>query len=434
MNYLKILRLLFVILLAFQLQAQKLSQTEKKIIKQVEQNQQQAIDLLEKVVNINSGSLNIKGVKKVGAIFADEFKAIGFTPTWFDMPESMGRAGHLFCELKTGTIKGKRLLLIGHLDTVFEENSPFQNFTRDSTLVYGPGVDDMKGGDIIILFALKALRDAGVLNNTQIIAAFSGDEEKAGNPTSLSRKDLVDAAKRSDIALGFEGATGLNYATVARRSAGSWKLETTGVRAHSAGVFTKNVGAGAIYELARILNAFYNELPEENLTFNVATAVGGTQVTFDDEQSKGATFGKTNIVPQTAIASGDIRCLTEDQINNTVAKMKAIVAKNLPHTTAKITFDLEYPAMAPTPGNYAVLKVLDDLSQALKQGPVLAFDPAKRGAGDISFVAKYVDALDGLGTMGGGSHTTKEFMELDHFNDLTKRAALLIYRLINTKS
>jgi len=166
----------------------------------------------------------------------------------------------------------------------------------------------------------------------------------------------------------------------------------------------------------------------------VATAVGGTQVTFDDEQSKGTTFGKTNIVPQTAIASGDIRCLTEDQINNTVAKMKAIVAKNLPNTTAKITFDLEYPAMAPTPGNYAVLKVLDGLSQAMEQGPVLAYDPAKRGAGDISFVAKYVDALDGLGTMGGGSHTTKEFMELDHFNDLTKRAALLIYRLINTKS
>ena len=201
MNYLKVLRLLLVILLAFPLQAQKLSQTEKKILKQVEQNQQQAIDLLEKVVNINSGSLNINGVKKVGAIFADAFKAIGFTPTWYDMPEAMERAGHLFCELKTGTVKGKKLLLIGHLDTVFEENSPFQMFTKDSTLVYGPGVDDMKGGDIIILFALKALRDAGVLNNTQIIAAFSGDEEKAGNPTSLSRKDLVDAAKRSDSAL-----------------------------------------------------------------------------------------------------------------------------------------------------------------------------------------------------------------------------------------
>lgn len=434
MKYLKILGLLLVIIFVIPLQAQKLSSTEKKILNQVEKNNQQAIDLLEKVVNINSGSINVAGVKKVGAIFADEFKAIGFTPTWFDMPKAMGRAGHLFCELKTGTIKGKKILLIGHFDTVFEENSPFQNFTRDSAVVYGPGVSDMKGGDIIILFALKALRDAGVLNNTQIIAAFSGDEEKAGNPTSISRKDLIEAAKRSDIALGFEGATGLNYATVARRSSGSWKLETTGVRSHSAGVFTENVGAGAIYEMARILNSFYNELPEQNLTFNVATIVGGTEVTFDDEQSKGSTFGKTNIVPQKAIASGDIRCLTEEQINNTVAKMQAIVAKNLPKTTAKISFDLEYPPMAPTPGNYEVLKVLDGVSQAMGQGKVEAYDPSKRGAGDISFVAKYVDGLDGLGTMGGGSHTTKEFMELTHFNDLTKRVALLIYRLINTKS
>lgn len=434
MKYLKVLSLLLLILLALPLQAQKLSATEKKILKQVEKNNQQAIDLLERVVNINSGSLNVAGVKKVGAIFADEFKAIGFTPTWYDMPEVMGRAGHLFCELKTGTVTGKKLLLIGHFDTVFEENSPFQSFSKDSAMVYGPGVDDMKGGDVIILYALKALRDAGVLNNTQIIAAFSGDEEKAGNPTSISRKDLIDAAKRSDIALGFEGATGLNYATVARRSSGSWRIETTGVRSHSAGVFTKNVGAGAIYEMARILTAFYNELPEQNLTFNVATIVGGTDVIFDEDQSKGTTFGKTNIVPQIAIASGDIRCLTEEQINHTVEKMKAIVAKNLPKTSATITFDLEYPPMAPTPGNYEVLKVLDGVSQAMGQGEVLAYDPAKRGAGDISFVAKYVDGLDGLGTMGGGSHTTSEFMELAHFNDLTKRAALLIYRLINTKS
>ena len=324
--------------------------------------------------------------------------------------------------------------MIGHLDTVFEENSLFQMFKRDSMVVYGPGVTDMKGGNIIILFALKALRDAGVLKNTQIIVAYSGDEESVGNPTSISRKDLIDAAKRSDIALGFEGATGLNYATVARRSSGSWRLETSGLRAHSAGVFTENVGAGAIYEMARILNSFYTELPEQNLTFNTATIVGGTLVDFDETQSKGSSFGKNNIVPPKAISNGDIRCLTEEQINNTVEKMKVIVAKNLPKTSASITFDLKYPPMAPTLGNYQILKVLDGVSQAMGQGNVDAYDPAKRGAGDISFVAKYVDGLDGLGTMGGDSHTPKENMDLTHFKDLTKRAALLIYRLINTKS
>jgi glutamate carboxypeptidase len=292
----------------------------------------------------------------------------------------------------------------------------------------------MKGGDVIILYALKALHEAGVLKNAQIIVAYSGDEEKAGDPVNISRKDLIDAAKRSDIALGFEGASGLNYATVARRSSGSWSLETSGVRAHSAGIFTEDVGAGAIYEMARILNSFYTELPEPNLTFNAATLVGGTLVDFDEKQSKGSTYGKSNIVAQKSIASGDIRCLTDQQISDTVEKMKAIVANNLPKTTAKISFDLKYPPMAPTDGNYAVLKMLDGVSQAMGQGRVEAYDPAKRGAGDISFVAKYVDGLDGLGTMGSGSHTPQESMDLVHFKDLTKRAALLIYRLINTKS
>ena len=433
MKYLKNLGLLLVILFVVPVHAQKLTRLEKKILTHIDNNNSQAISLLEKVVNINSGSLNIKGVKKVGAIFSKEFNEIGFTTSWKEMPAEMNRAGHLFCEINTGKVKGKKLLIIGHLDTVFEEDSPFQTYTREGDMVYGPGVDDMKGGDIIILYALKALYQVGALKNTQIIVAFSGDEEKAGSPISISRKDMIEAAKRSDIALGFEGATGLNYATVARRSSGSWKIETTGVRAHSAGVFGKNVGAGAIYEMARILNAFYEELPEKNLTFNAATIVGGTAVNFDKSINRGSTFGKTNVVPQKAIASGDIRCLTQEQIDNTIAKMKAIVAKNLPKTTAKITFDLKYPPMAPTSGNFEVLKVLDGLSQAMGQGKVEAFDPAKRGAGDISFVAKYVDGLDGLGTMGGGSHTPQERMELNHFKDLTKRAAILIYRLINKK-
>jgi len=412
--------------------AQKLSKLEQKVLDKIDQNSNEAILLLEKVVNINSGSLNKVGVKKVGDIFASEFEKIGFTPNWIDMPEEVKRAGHLFCEINTGKVNGKKLLLIGHLDTVFEEDSEFQVFKREANMVYGPGVDDMKGGNIIILYALKSLYEVGALKNTQIIVAFTGDEESAGDPISISRKDLIDAAKRSDIALGFESATGLNYATVARRSSGSWILKTEGVRSHSSGIFSKNVGAGAIFEMSRILNAFYNELPEQNLTFNPSTIVGGTTVEYDKMLSKGTAFGKNNIVPQTAIVQGDIRCLTNEQIENTVSKMKAIVENHLPNTNASISFSLKYPPMKPTPGNYAVLKVLDGVSQDMGQGAVEAFDPGKRGAGDISFVADNVDGLDGLGTMGNGSHTPKENMDLTHFNDLTKRAAILIYRLINT--
>ena len=433
MRDIKFLSVLFLALVNLSAFSQKLNKTENKIINQVEINNSKALKFLEEVVNINSGTLNLNGVKKVGETFTREFEKIGFQTSWKEMPVEMNRAGHLFCEISSGKIKGKKLLLIGHLDTVFEEDSEFQNFRREGNRIFGPGVDDMKGGDIIILYALKAIYEAGALKNTQIIVAFTGDEEKAGNPISISRKDLIDAAKRSDVALAFEGATGLNYATVARRSAGSWLLTTEGVRGHSSGVFSKNIGAGAIFEMARILNAFYRELPEQNLTFNPATVVGGTTVNFDKTLAKGSAYGKTNIVSQKAIVSGDIRCLTEEQIEKTMEKMKAIVSKNLPKTSATITFSLKYPPMKPTQGNYAVLKVLDGISKDLGQGEVLAFDPGKRGAGDISFVAKYVDGLDGLGTMGGGSHTPKEYLDVSSFNDLTKRAALLIYRLINQK-
>lgn len=429
----KLLFLLFSTIIILNINAQNISKLEKRILSQVEINNEEAVLLLEKVVNVNSGTLNLEGVKKVGAIFSDEFKSIGFTPTWKIMPEEMNRAGHMFCELNTGKVKGKKLLLIGHLDTVFEKDSPFQSSRREGDRIYGPGVDDMKGGDIMILYALKALYNVGALKDTQIIVAFTGDEEKAGDPISSSRKDLIDAAKRSDIALAFEGATGLNYATVARRSSGSWLLETKGVRSHSSGIFNKKVGAGSIFEMSRILSEFYTQLPEQNLTFNAATVVGGTAISFDTSQGKGTAFGKTNIVAQNTIVSGDIRCLTEEQIERTVLKMEEIVANNLPMTTATIKFDLKYPPMKPTSGNYDVLKVLDKISQDLGQGEVKAFDPAKRGAGDISFVAKYVDGLDGLGTMGGGSHTTKEYMDLSSFKELTQRASLLIYRLINKK-
>jgi glutamate carboxypeptidase len=433
MKNLKLFLTVLTLFIAFSATAQKLSAIEKKILTQVEQNNEEAILLLEKAVNINSGTMNLQGVKKVGDLFSKEFEKIGFTNTWIPMPDEIGRAGHLFCELSTKNVKGKKLLLIGHLDTVFEEDSPFQEAKRDGTKFYGPGIGDMKGGNIIILYALKALSEAGVLKNTQIIAAFSGDEEKVGLPVSISRKDLIDAAKRSDIALGFEGATGLNYATVARRSSGNWLLETKGIQAHSSGIFTEKVGAGSIYEMARILNTFYTELPEQNLTFNAATIVGGTAASFDKAQGKGTASGKTNIVAPTTIVSGDLRCLTDEQLQNTVVKMKEIVADNLPQTSATITFELKYPPMKPTPGNYEVLKVLDGISKAMGKGEVEAYDPSKRGAGDISFVANYANCLDGLGTMGKGAHTANEYIELTHFKELTQRAALLIYRLINQK-
>ena len=417
-----------ILLLCLTTSAQKLSKTERKIIQQVEKNHEESIAFLEKVVNMNSGTLNLEGVKKVGAVFQEAFKAIGFNTRWIEMPEEMNRAGHLFASIKGN--KGKKLLLIGHLDTVFEENSPFQNFERMDSIAFGPGANDMKGGDVIALYALKALYELNLLDKASITVAFTGDEESTGKPLALSRKDLIDAGKEADIALGYETASGFNYATIARRGASGWKVETQGKRAHSSGIFNDRVGAGAIFEMSRILNAFYEEVRgEESLTFNPGTLLGGTFVDYDKQNSSGSVFGKSNVVAQKAVVNGGLRFISEEQKEEARAKMRTIVSQNLPQTSATIEFIDSYPAMKPSEGNLAVLEILNQVSQDLNLGEVLPHDPLKRGAADISFVADFTDGIDGLGTMGSGAHTPQETVNLNTMNALIQRSAILIYRL-----
>ena len=410
------------------LEAQKLSRIEKKIVQKVKTYEVESVAFLEKVVNINSGTMHLEGVRAVGREFNSAFKAINFNTEWIEMPIEMNRAGHLFASIKGS--KGKKLLLIGHLDTVFEADSPFQTFKRKDSIAYAPGGNDMKGGDVVILNALKVLHELNLLNDRTITVAFTGDEESTGKPLSISRKDLIEAAKISDIALGFETATGFNNVTIARRGASGWKVETAGKRAHSSGVFSERTGAGAIFEMSRILHQFYQEVRgEQYLTFNPGNILGGTFVDYDKMKSSGTAFGKTNVVAQTAVVHGGLRFISEEQKENARRKMRTIVANNLPSTNATITFTDSYPAMGPTTANRELLDELSLVSEALGYGKVAAYDPGKRGAADISFVADYVNGLDGLGSMGTGAHTPQETVNLATFNALIQRTAVFIYRL-----
>jgi glutamate carboxypeptidase len=427
---LRIIIICFLLVQFLENPAQKLSRKEKEIISIVQKNNDAAIQLLEQAVNLNSGTMNLDGVKEVGMLFKGQFDQIGMDTKWIDL-SNLNRAGHLFAETKGS--KGKRILLIGHLDTVFPENSPFQKMERlpDGT-VKGPGTNDMKGGDVIILFALRALHEAGHLADAQIIVALTGDEELTGKPISLSRKDLIDAGKRSDIALGFENSTGFNNVTLARRGSSGGKVEIEGKRAHSSGIFMTGVGAGAVFEAGRILNDFYETLKGETyLTFNPGIILGGTEMSYDEPSNTGNAFGKTNVVAQSVIIDGDLRFISEEQKERTRAKMREIVANNLPETSAKITFFDSYPAMPPTQNNKNLLKTFSQVSTDMGHGPVEAWDPSKRGAADVSFVAQYVACIDGLGAMGAGGHTPNETIDLATFEVLTQRAAVLIYRLIN---
>lgn len=412
---------------AFNAQGAAESPLEREVIRFATTAKEDAIKLLEQVVNINSGTMNHAGVKQVADVFEAEFRALGFDTNWFDMSE-VNRAGHLFAE-KAGA--GQCLLLIGHLDTVFEVDSSFQTFERDGDFARGPGVNDMKGGDVVILYALKALQAAGALEDKNIIVALIGDEEKSANPKSISRHHLVSAAQRCDIALGFEIATSLGAATIARRGSSGWMLEVAGKRAHSASIFSDDTGSGAIFEAARILNGFHDQVKgEQYLTFNLGIIVGGTDVQYDPSQNRGDSFGKTNVVAQKVVVHGGLRTISAEQEASARAAMKAIAeSDHHPQTTARISFQDGYPAMSPTEGNQAVLNLLSDVSVDLGFGEVEAYDPGKRGAADISFVAPFVDGIDGIGAEGKGAHTLDENIDLSTLPMLIQRAAILIHRL-----
>lgn len=407
-----------------------LTAEEQALVAAVSRNHPEAMAFLERVVNINSGTLHLEGVREVGRVFGEAFEEIGFETRWISMPDSMNRAGHLFASIEGS--RGKRLLLIGHLDTVFEKDSPFQRFTRlNDSIAHAPGGNDMKGGDVIVLYALKALQEQGLLEDARIVVAFTGDEESTGKPLDISRRDLIEEAQQSDIALGFETATGFDKATVARRGASGWVVETRGRRAHSSGVFSERTGAGAIFEMARILDAFYTEVKgEEYLTFNPGILMGGTFTEYDPKSGKAEVFGKSNVVAQTASVRGGLRFISEAQKEQARQHMREIVSRNLPRTSAEIYFTDAYPAMGPKPENLELLGQLSQVSQDLGQGAVTAYDPGRRGAADVSFVAENVACLDGLGAMGSGAHTPDETVNLNTIEALTQRTALLIYRLI----
>ncbi len=409
----------------------QVSETEQKMIAHIDETNEDALELLIKTININSGTMNFDGVREVGDVLMAEFDALGFETRWED-GSGFNRAGHLIAEHHSGR-NNPKLLLIGHLDTVFEPDSPFQKYELvNDTTARAPGIADMKGGNVIILQALGALKASSELDDMNITVVMTGDEELSGSPLSLSKKALIDAAKWADISIGFENGDGNpGTANVSRRGSIGWELKVTGTPAHSSQVFREDIGAGAIYEASRILTTFYEELrSEEYLTFNPGKILGGTTVDHDASTNSGSAFGKDNVVAETALVTGDIRAVSQEQLERVKGKMQEIVSENLPGTSASITFSEGYPPMAPTEGNNELLSIYNKVSMDLGFGEVVAVNPLRAGAADVSFTAEYVEmAIDALGMSGDADHTVEEVGYLNQFPRQAKRAALLLYRL-----
>jgi glutamate carboxypeptidase len=413
--------------------SQPLSPAEKSMVAYVDANVKGSNDLLERLVNINSGTHNLEGVRAVAQVLTPQLTDLGFKVQWIPM-DQIERAGALIAEhpcLETGKC-GKRMLLIGHMDTVFEKTSPFQVYSVKGKIGTGPGVNDMKGGLVDMLYALKAMQAADVLKLAEITIVLSGDEEAHGEPVDVARRDMIAAAHHSDVALEFEGTPrfdGVFYGSVSRRSSLSWQIRATGETGHSSAIFSVAKGYGAIYELARILDSFRTQLPEPYLTYSVGMVLGGSTITVDASANNGSAVGKDNVIAPSAYASGDIRTISNEQTERVKKKMEVIVAQHLSRTGATITFGEGYPAMAPTAQNQAVLGILNQVNASLGFGAMPELDPMKRGAGDISFLADIIPGLAGVGATGEGAHEPGETIDLSAQPINTKRDALLMYRL-----
>ena len=407
-----------------------LSATERALAQAVDAHRDASVALLERVVNVNSGTMNLAGVRAVGDAFRAELDRLGFRTRWVE-GAAFGRAGHLVAE-RPAAGAALRVLLIGHLDTVFEKDSPFQRFERVGDRARGPATTDMKGGNVVMLLALRALRDAGLLEKIDVRVYLGGDEEDSGAPLSASRAALMEAAEGAEIAIGFEDGDGsFERAVIARRGVEEWRLRVTGKAAHSSLILNPEIGPGAIYEAARILEAFRRELAPESaeVTFNPGMIVGGTAVEHP-EQARGTAFGKTNVIAQTALVVGDLRTLAPDQLERTRTRMQEIVARSLPHASAELSFEPGYPPMAVTEGNRRLLALLDEASRDLGLPAVAAVNPRQAGAADVSFVATKVKmAIDGLGLKGTGGHTVEETADLTLLAPQAKRVAVLLARL-----
>ena len=386
-----------------------------------------SVALLQRSVDIPSGTRNLEGVRKVGELFGAELSAMGFETRWVSLPDSLHRAGHLVA-VHRGSQR-PRLLLIGHLDTVFEGAG--QNWVLEDTIARGAGTSDMKGGDVAMILALRALADAGRLRDMQITVVMTGDEESAGRPISVSRAALIEAARQSDLALAFEGGSATRVA-IGRRGSSSWRLTVTALQAHSSGIFSPGAGYGAAYEGVRILDEFRRTMAgERGLTFNIGVMASGTHVVSDSSGWVLTADGKGNIIPPVLHAVGDLRFLTEAQKDSARDRMRAIVSRPLARTQATITFEDSYPAMAVNREGERLLALFDATSRSLGYPSVTTSAPENRGAGDVSFVAPIIPGIDGLGVDGAGAHSPRELIYLPSLRMSAERAAVFMSRLVD---
>ena len=394
---------------------------EVKLISWLDSQEKNMLEMLERITNINSGSLNKQGVNELASIFSEELRLLGFSISTLpgeviEMPSCPGSdynvdvADHVLAS-KSGS--GSRLLMMGHFDTVFPLDSPFQEFSREGDTMYGPGVSDMKGGLVVMLYALKALNENGGLSDKSITVLLNSDEEMG---SLSSRKYLEEQAMLHDWGLVYE-SSGNNRLTRERKGLGQARFVVHGRASHAGGAHEQ--GRSAIKELAYKIVQIENITDyETGVTVNVGVVSGGEA---------------RNTIAPCAEALIDLRYPRAQQGIDTVAKFEKIFGSiySYPVDSGEITTEswsnLHRPAKIATPESDYLLNKTIAIGRLL--GQELGIGDSGGGTDGSLTQAVGLPTLDSLGSAGTGAHSNREQGRVSSLIERAKLSAVLIRRL-----
>lgn len=398
-----------------------ISAEERAMVEWLEAREEEMLALLERITNMNSGSLNSAGLDAVAAVFDEELRGLGFSTSrlpgeLIDMPSCPGSdysidlADHLLAR-RPGN--GSRLLLMGHIDTVFPPDSPFQTFVREGDTIYGPGVADMKGGLVVMLYALKALAAADALDEAAFTVLLNSDEEMG---SLSSREYLEEEALNHDWGLVYE-SSGIDTMTRRRKGIGQARLVVTGRAAHSGGAHEQ--GLSAIKELAYKIVQIENMTNyETGLTVNVGVVNGGEA---------------RNTISPCAEALIDLRYPRPEQGVAAVEVWREIFEQvySYPVDSGVITtesyINLHRPPKIPTPESDYLLDKAIAIGRLLGQ-EIRIIDSGGGTDGSLT-QGVGLPTIDSLGIAGTGAHSDREEARAGSLAERAALSAVLIRRL-----
>jgi glutamate carboxypeptidase len=357
------------------------------LLKRAEAQQPAALALLEKLVNIDSGTFNAQGLDAVGAIAAAALAQQGFR---IEKLPATPAASHNLVATRTGTGKG-RVLLVAHLDTVFADGTAAKRpFRVDGRRAYGPGIMDDKGGIVIAVHAagLLAEKDFGKLT------ILLNTNEETGSEGSRALIDRL--AREHDVAFNLEPGRAADGLVVARKGSGEIELDVTGKASH-AGVAPKqgiNAALEAAHQVVQ-LSRLGDDARETTVSWTVIH--GGD---------------RSNVIPDHARATADVRVKTPEEFDRVERDLRRIAASQLvPDAKVALALKRGFPPMQPSPVTDALARQATAIYAEI--GRKLTLE-SSGGAADASLLfAAGLPTLDGLGIVGGGIHTADEYAEVD---------------------